>query len=279
MVTNYYLQVIQGIKHILWNTSASWSVFPKNPNGLPRTWISASRSNKQSPSGSVFLCQTWLLMTTLCKLGDCFLFKSSEIFEMFVATKCWCWYCCCRNEDFFKQIQLLLRGIWNLSAWMQESSTVLCQRQLRSKGSMRNRNASQIPDGSWGGNHPPHVRKQGKFKKQGKISALNFHGSKKFVRNFALKKSESHLNWTLQTNQDTVRRMSNSPSLLPMSPNVLHFRAVCHTAGSKRNCQNPPTVSVFRGPPQTRTEKLEAKTATNGVRSYESLDVLIQHQW
>lgn len=181
---------------------------------------------------------------------------------MFVATKCCCWYCCCQNEDFFKQIQLHYVGFVWICACLHEwrNHHCLVPKAAAVKWQLK---IATLHNTLWflGGNHAPHVRNRGKLRNKGKFH-LSTSTSQKFG-NFALKKSESHLTWTLQTIKIQYD-MSNSPSFLPMSPNVLHFRAVCHTAGSKRNCQNPPTVSVFRGPPQTRTEKLEAKTATNG---------------
>ena len=147
---------------------------------------------------------------------------------------------------------------------------------LTAKGSSGQKAKSQRftnTGGFLGGNHPPHVRNKGNLRKK---SALNFH-----FQNVCSQLCFEEIRKPSEMNPPNQSRYSTTDVklTLPMSPNVLHFRAVCHTAGSKRNCQNPPTVSVFRGPPQTRTEKLEARTATNGARSYESLDVLIQHQW
>lgn len=143
---------MQGIKHILWNTSASWSVFPKNPNGLPRTWISASRSNKQSPSGSVFLCQTWLLMTTLCKLGDCFLFifKSSEILRCLLPRNAVVDIAVVKMRTSSNKSNCIMWDLYGfVPVCMNEGIiTVLCQRQLRSNGNSKSQ-LFTIPYGSW----------------------------------------------------------------------------------------------------------------------------------
>ena len=186
-------------------------------------------------------------MTTLCKFGDCvfsFSSRAREILEMFVATKCCCWYCCCQNEDFFQTNPIAI--MWELKPVCMHAGIISAKKAASVKWKIATLHKYLMVLG-W---KPPSP-----CKKKEKIPSLNFHIPKRLFATLLWRNQKAHLKWTLQTDQDTVRQMSNSPSLLPRSPNVLHFRAVCHTAGSKRKCQNPPTVVRVSRPPANTHRK------------------------
>ena len=150
--------------------------------------------------------------------------------------------------------------------------TVLCQRQLRSNG-----NASHYRM-VLGWKPPSPCKKQGKFKKQEKISALNFHfqnACSQLCFEEIRKPSELKPETSKPIKKHCDRCQTHPPS--SPRPQMSSISGPFATPPVRsESAKIPPQCPCFAAPRKHAQKSWKPKQRPTGVRSYESFDVLIQ---